>query len=128
MKILIVDDQESVRSALRCALEQEQNMQVVGEIGDRRSLVRSLETTRPHLLIIDWELLNGDANEFLESLRERFPDLYILAMCSRCGTGQLATNNEIFAMVSKSDSPTQLLTKLRKINQSIMESSDEVLQ
>lgn len=128
MKIFIVDDQESVRSALRCALEQEQNMQVVGEMGDRSSLVKSLETTRPHLLIIDWELLNGDADAFLESLRELFPDLYILAMCSRCGIGQFTTDEETYDLVSKSESPGQLLKKLRAINQSIKESSDKVLQ
>jgi DNA-binding NarL/FixJ family response regulator len=128
MKVLILDDQESVRSALRCALEQEQNMQVVGEIGDRRSLVKSLETTRPHLLIIDWDLLNGDTDAFLERLRERFPDLYILAMYSRYGIGRLSINNEISAIVSKSDSPTQLLTKLRAINKSIMELSDKALR
>lgn len=128
MKVFIVDDQETVHSALRYALEQEQNMQVVGETEDRKSLVKYLETTRPHLLIIDWELLNGDANAFLASVRERFPDLYILAMCSTCGIGQLATNDETYTMVSKSDSPSQLLIKLRAINQSIMESSDRVLR
>lgn len=128
MKVFIVDDQESVRSALRCALEQEQSMQVVGELDDRRSLVKSLETTRPNLLIIDWELLNGDANTFLASVRERFPDLYILAMCSRCGIDHLATNGETYTLVSKSDSPNQLLIKLRAINQSIMEASDSVLR
>jgi len=128
MKVFIVDDQENVRSALRFALEHEHNMRVVGEVEDIEYLLSALERTRPNLLIIDWELLNRDANAFLESLRERFPDLYILAMCSRCGIGQLATNDEIFSMVSKSDSPSQLLIKLRAINQSIMESSDRVLR
>ena len=89
MKGFLVDDQESVRSALRCALEMEQNMQVVGEIDDRRSLGEFLEATRPNLLIIDWELLNGNAYEFIATVRERFPDLYILAMSSRCGIGEL---------------------------------------
>ncbi len=124
MRIFIVDDQEIVRSALRFALEHEQNMRVVGEVEDIEYLVSALERTRPNLLIIDWELLNGDANAFLASVRERFPDLYILAMCSRCGIDQLATNDETYAMVSKSDSTSQLLMKLRAINQTLMESSD----
>jgi DNA-binding NarL/FixJ family response regulator len=128
MKVLIADDQENVRSAFRFALEHEQNMRVVGEVEDIEYLVSALEKTRPNLLIIDWDLLDGDANALLASLRERFPDLYILAMCSRCGIGQLATNDEAFAMVSKSDSTSQLLIKLRTINQSLMESSDQVLQ
>ncbi|MCK5646993.1 MAG: response regulator, partial [Anaerolineales bacterium] len=85
MKIFIVDDQEIVRSALRFALEHEHNMRVVGEVDEIEYLVSALERTRPNLLIIDWELLNGDANTFLAGVRERFPDLYILAMCSRCG-------------------------------------------
>ncbi len=128
MRIFIVDDQEIVRSALRFALEHEQNMRVVGEVEDIENLVSALERTRPNLLIIDWELLNGDANAFLASVRERFPDLYILAMCSRCGIDQLATNDETYAMVSKSDSTSQLLIKIRAINQILMESSDNVLQ
>ena len=124
MKIFIVDDQEIVRSALRFALEHEHNMRVVGEVDEIEYLVSALERTRPNLLIIDWELLNGDANTFLAGVRERFPDLYILAMCSRCGIDQLATNDETYAMVSKSDSTNQLLMKLRAINQTLMESSD----
>jgi DNA-binding NarL/FixJ family response regulator len=121
MKVLLVDDQESVRSALRCAIELEQNMQVVGELDDHRSLVEFLEVTRPHLLIIDWELLNGDANEFIGKVMERFPGLYIFAMSPRCGIGQLATNDDSYTIVCKSDSPSQLLNNLRAINQSIME-------
>ena len=128
MKVFLVDDQESVRSALRCALELEQNMQVVGEIDDRRSLVDLLEATRPHLLIIDWELLNGDANEFIAKVRERFPDLYILAMSSRIGIGQLAMKDDFCTLVSKSGSPDQLLIRLRAINQFIMHRSDRGLQ
>ncbi len=125
MKVLIADDQENVRSALRFALKHEQNMRVVGEVEDIEYLVSALERTRPNLLIIDWELLNGDANAFLASVRERFPDLYILAMCSRCGIGQSATNDETYAMVSKSESTSQLLIKIRAINQTILTSSDK---
>jgi DNA-binding NarL/FixJ family response regulator len=128
MNVLIADDQENVRSALRFALGHEHNMRVVGEVDDIDNLVSALERTRPNLLIIDWELLNGDADAFLESLRELFPDLYILAMCSRCGIGQFTTDEETYDLVSKSESPGQLLTKLRAINQSIVESSDKILQ
>jgi DNA-binding NarL/FixJ family response regulator len=128
MKVFIVDDQENVRSAFRFALEHEHNMRVVGEVENIEYLEDALERAHPDLLIIDWELLDGDANEFLDSLRERFPDLYILALCSRCGTSQFTTDEETYELISKSESPDQLLTKLRTINRSIMESSDRDLR
>lgn len=128
MKVLIADDQESVRSALRCALEQEGNICVVGEIDGSESLIAHLEATRPHLLIIDWQLFNGDANAALESLRKRNPNLYVLALCSRCGFSQTANGNETFTMVSKSDSPSQLLSKIHAIHKSVQESTGPDLQ
>lgn len=118
MRVLIVDDQESVRSALKCVLDQEENIRVVGESGDSESLISHLEATRPHLLMIDWELFKSDSIA-LKDIRHRFPDLHILAMCSSCGMGELATNSEIYTMVSKSDSPRQVLTKIHSIFKSV---------
>jgi DNA-binding NarL/FixJ family response regulator len=121
MKVLIVDDQKSVRSALRCVLEQVENIRVVGESEDYESLISRLEATRPNLLMIDWELFNGDSIAYLTNIRDRFPDLYILAMCSSCGMGRVAKNNEPYTMISKSDSPSQLLMKIHSIHESFQE-------
>jgi DNA-binding NarL/FixJ family response regulator len=128
MKVLIVDDQESVRSALRCVLEQVENIQVVGESEDRESLISYLEATRPNLLMIDWEMFNGDAIAYLTNLRDRFPDLHILTMCSTCGMSHLTRNNETYTMISKSDSPRQLLKKVHAILMSVQESTGHDLR
>lgn len=124
MKVLIMDDQASVRSALKCVLEQEEDIQVVGEIDDQRLLVRSVETTHPNLLIVDWELLNQDGDRLFRTIREHFSNLYILAMRSRPTGGKLGLSDKTFTMISKSDSPDKLFKKLRQINQSINESLD----
>lgn len=123
MNVFIVDDQESVRSALRCVLEQLENIRVVGEGDDYESLISRLEATRPNLLMIDWELFDGNAIAHLTNIRDRFPNLYILAMCSSCGMGRVAKNNEIYTMISKSDSPSQLLMKIHSIHQSFQETA-----
>ncbi|HXD95359.1 MAG TPA: response regulator transcription factor [Candidatus Acidoferrum sp.] len=52
-RILLADDQQVVRQALRCTLERESDLQVVGETSDGLEIVPLVERLKPDVLITD---------------------------------------------------------------------------
>jgi YesN/AraC family two-component response regulator len=52
-RILLADDQQVVRQALRCLLERESDLQVVGETSDGLEIVPMVERLKPDILITD---------------------------------------------------------------------------
>lgn len=62
-RVLIVDDHAIVRRGLRSILELEQDIAVVGEAGGRADALRTVERTRPEVVLLDLKLSpDGDAD------------------------------------------------------------------
>src|SRR5438874_5680894 len=59
--ILIADCHEMTRAGLRCLLEQQSTLKVVGETDNGRSAVQLAQSLSPHLVIMDLSIpeLNG---------------------------------------------------------------------
>jgi DNA-binding NarL/FixJ family response regulator len=53
VRVLIVDDQEAVREALRLVLDAEPDMEVVSEAGDGGEAVHAAQVHRPDIVVID---------------------------------------------------------------------------
>ena len=53
ISIVIADDHRVVRSGLRLLLQGEEDMHVVGEVGDADSALRMVEARRPDVLVLD---------------------------------------------------------------------------
>jgi response regulator NasT len=77
LKVVIVEDDATVRQFLREALEQRLGHQVVGEAGTGPDMVRVVQETVPDLIIFDIHLphLNG-----LDALRQIYKDRVVAAV------------------------------------------------
>lgn len=113
-RILLADDQPKVLSALRLLLEQEVEVQVVGEATDTESLLAQAEATHPDLIILDWGIPGLKTTDLLYALRTRYPHASLVVLSGRPEIRQKALAAGADAFVSKGDSPKQLLTTLRK--------------
>lgn len=60
IKVLIVDDHRIVREGLKLFLEEETQIQVVGEAESLQEMLRFLETHKIDVLLIDFKLRDGD--------------------------------------------------------------------
>jgi DNA-binding NarL/FixJ family response regulator len=56
MQILLADDQKKVRSALRLLLEQQPDLEILGEAVDTTGLLDWVRAAHPDLVLLDWEL------------------------------------------------------------------------
>ena len=74
VRVLIADDQPSVRSALKLVLEQ-QGIDVAGDVSDSRELLVWFKTNQANLLLLDWELPDQPVKKIIPILRARYPGL-----------------------------------------------------
>ena len=76
-KIIVVDDNEVIRMALRAILRQA-GFNVVGEGRDGEAVIELVEKLGPDLVCLDVMMPGRSGLEVLTELRERFPALKVL--------------------------------------------------
>ena len=116
MRILLADDQDKVRSALRLVIDQEPDFKVVGEVADPDQLLITIEKCQPDLLLLDWELLPHGKRAFLKSLVNRFPRLYVIAMSACIMSQQEAIAAGAYAFISKVDPVEKFISSLQNLS------------
>jgi DNA-binding NarL/FixJ family response regulator len=82
-RVLIVDDHAIVRRGLRSMLELEQDIAVVGEAGGPAEALRTVERTRPEIVLLDLKLSPvGDAEGLAVCSRilERRPETGVVVL------------------------------------------------
>ena len=114
-RIIIADDQSSVRSSLRLLFEHETDAAVVGEAADALGLILLLEKTTANILLLDWELPGLSSTHLLRLLRYEQPALPIIAMSGRPEARQPALHAGVDAFLSKSAPPKVVLDTLAKV-------------
>ena len=80
IRIMLVDDHTMVREALRMVLEQDNDMQVIGEAGDGEAALRMAETLAPDVVVMDVGLPGQSGIEITRRLLAKHPDIKVLAL------------------------------------------------
>lgn len=123
MRVLLADDQAWLRSAMRLLLEQQVDVETVGEAADAQNLRSEALASRPDLVLLDWELpgiqVAGQRHALLNDLRRENPKLQIIVLSGLPESSRAALAAGANAFVSKADPPEQLLAALQKAKQSI---------
>jgi DNA-binding NarL/FixJ family response regulator len=116
VRILVADDDAHVRSALRLLLEQEADMEIVGEARTVDELLAQLTETPACVVLIDWELpglrRNGSA---VSSLRAAMHGTRLIALSGRPEAHVEAQRAGVDGFVCKGDSPETLVATLRSL-------------
>ena len=111
MRVLIADDQPSVRSALKLVLEQ-QGIDVAGDVSNSRELLAWFKANQADLLLLDWELPEQPGKKIIPILRAKYPNLTVIVMNSRTQTRIEAISAGADGYVSKGDPPEYLRSLL----------------
>lgn len=118
-RILLADDQPVLCSALRLLLEQEPGLDIVGEASDAHSLLLSIISIQPDLVLLDWELPGIAAATLLYLLHTQLPQLQVIALSSRPEAHQAALDAGVAAFVSKGDPPERLLHTIEEVRRRV---------
>jgi DNA-binding NarL/FixJ family response regulator len=121
VRVLLADDQAKVRSALGLLLEQEPDMDVIGETADAQGLLEKVQKSCPDLVVLDGELPGLVLNGLFATLHSLCPALKVIVLSGRPEARQvaLAAGSDFF--VSKGDPPEQLLNVLRTLREKTLE-------
>jgi DNA-binding NarL/FixJ family response regulator len=74
IRVLVVDDQELLRSAFRAVIDAEDDMEVVGEAADGAEAVRLAATTSPDVVVMDVRMPVMDGIEATRQITLLRPD------------------------------------------------------
>ena len=79
-RLVIADDHDLVRAGMRLVLGAVGGIEVVGEARSGRELIALVAQTLPDVVITDLSMPDGDGILAIETLRERHPDLKLIAL------------------------------------------------
>ncbi|MFP5345934.1 MAG: response regulator [Actinomycetes bacterium] len=82
MKVYLLDDHEVVRRGLRELLEQEQDIEVVGESGSAQEAARRIPALRPDVAVLDARLPDGNGIDVCREIRSRDESIKALILTS----------------------------------------------
>ncbi len=82
VRIFLVDDHEIVRRGLRELLEEEDDLEVVGDASTASEALARIPSTNPDVAILDVRLQDGDGIELCRDLRSAHPHIACLMLTS----------------------------------------------
>jgi DNA-binding NarL/FixJ family response regulator len=80
VRILVVDDHPIVRLGIRQMIAADPRLVICGEAESAAAALRLVESTKPHLALLDLSLHDGTGLELIRSFREVAPDVRILVL------------------------------------------------
>jgi two-component system response regulator DevR len=81
-RVFLLDDHEIVRRGLRELLEQEDDLEIVGEAGTAAEAYSRIPPIHPDVAVLDVRLPDGDGVEVCREIRSRHPEIRCLMLTS----------------------------------------------
>ncbi len=88
-RIMIADDHELVRMALRTLLDAEDDLEVIAEAGDTDGAIEGALRHRPDVLLLDLRMPGGGGTEVCRRVKEQSPETAVLVITSFDGDEEL---------------------------------------
>ena len=82
IKILLVDDNAPIRNAIKIMLNNELEIQVIGECSDGSEVIPFLKDTTPDVILMDYQMPILDGVETTKLVKELFPKIKIIGFSS----------------------------------------------
>jgi two-component system, NarL family, response regulator NreC len=89
VRVLLVEDHEIVRAALKVLINSEPDMDVVGHVGDGLAAVAETQRLRPDVVVMDISLPGLSGLGVIEVLNQRCPEVKVLTLTRHAAEGYL---------------------------------------
>ncbi|MBC8098224.1 MAG: response regulator transcription factor [Armatimonadetes bacterium] len=116
IKVFIIDDHEIVRQGLRISLENFDDFEIVGDIGDARFGVEDCVRLQPHVVLMDMMMPMMDGITATRLLRTKCPNTQVVALTTFDSDNnvQEALNAGAISYLMKNISVEELANAVRK--------------
>lgn len=89
IRVLIADDHPLMRDGLRAAIDQEDDLQVVGEAADGAEAIERYRQLLPDLTLLDLQMPNVDGLQAITTIRQEFPHACIVVLTTYPGDARV---------------------------------------
>ncbi len=114
MNTLLATKEPSLRLALELLLREEPGINVVGTASETEGLLALIQTARPDLVLLDWDLPGRPCAQVLGTARSANGQPAFIVLGKEASTEQPALAARADAFVLKGDMPEQLLVAVRR--------------
>ncbi len=118
IRVLIAEDHLTVRQGLRLMVDNEPDMEVVGEAGDGREAVRLARELEPDVVLMDVSMPVMNGLKATELLKECCPEIKVLTLTRHTDDGflQQLLKAGVSGYVLKQSAPDVMLAALRAVS------------
>ncbi len=119
IRIVLADDHSVMRSGLRALLQQNPDMQVVGEANDGREALSLAETLKPDVAVLDITMPNLNGIEAARQMVSKQPDVAIIMLSMHSDEGYVlrALRAGVRGYLLKEAAEIDLLHAIRAVTQ-----------
>ena len=117
VRVLVVDDNESVRRSICQLLKTQPDLEVICEATDGADALRKAREHLPDVVLLDVTMPNMDGLEVARVLKQEFPSMDVLIVSQHDSRGfrWAALAAGVSGYVVKSDAARDLIPELRKL-------------
>jgi len=80
IKVILIDDHQMFRDGVKAVLSDEENIEIIGEVGSGQALFELLKSTTPDLIITDISLPDISGIDIAKNISENYHDIKILIL------------------------------------------------
>ncbi len=96
-RVLVVDDNEVVRRALKGVISHDEALLVIGEASNGTSALESIKTLQPDLVCLDIMLPGVDGLTILRQVRKEYPAMRVVLITGQATADVVAQARELGA-------------------------------
>jgi DNA-binding NarL/FixJ family response regulator/uncharacterized protein involved in exopolysaccharide biosynthesis len=115
IRILLVDDQKSIRESLKMILESAPDLQVVGTASDGHTAIEQVSYLKPDVVLIDMEMPGLDGVSATQIISEQYADVKVLVLSMHDDEALIAKSTHAGALgyLLKNTPPQELRAAVR---------------
>jgi DNA-binding NarL/FixJ family response regulator/uncharacterized protein involved in exopolysaccharide biosynthesis len=115
IRILLVDDQKSIRESLKMILESAPDLQVVGTASDGHTAIEQVSYLKPDVVLIDMEMPGLDGVSATQIISESYSDVKVLVLSMHDDDALIAKSTHAGALgyLLKNTPPQELRAAVR---------------
>lgn len=117
IRIILADDHPILRAGLKLLIENQPDMEVVGEVGDHSLVLEAVKIANPRVLALDWSMPGGNPVRVLDDLTLKYPGtrVIVLTMHEDPAYVRLALGAGASGYLLKSAADSELIQAIRQI-------------
>jgi len=114
IRMLIADPDSATRKALTLLLRSKMGNYEIIDVGDVATLIRTLASNSPDLLLLDWRLYGSPAPDTCRLLQKAYPHLKIILLSVEA-KDEAAAKDVDADFIYKGTSPDELISTLARL-------------